>query len=110
MTVQGPKQLDIDWTGFFDDEPGDKFRQFHADNPHVLETIIRRARILNSRDQRASMKLMFELLRWDHLMTTETDEPFKLNNNYTSYYTRLVEAEAPDLIGFFAKRRAKSDA
>ena len=33
---------------------------------------------------------------------------FKLNNNFTSRYARLIEREHPELRGFFRKRRLRA--
>ena len=101
----------IDWTAeFFNEATAEKFTKFHSDNPQVLESLVSKARTLKGMGhRRAGMKMLFELLRWDYLMTTETNEPFKLNNNYTAYYARLIENNCPDLKDFFAKRKAKSD-
>jgi len=43
-------------------------------------------------------------------MSIETQDPdgWKLNNNYTSRYARLVMDECPDLDGFFNTRELQS--
>ena len=55
------------------------------------------------------MGMLFELLRWDHMMQTDGDEPFKLNNNYRAYYARLIEKHEPDLRGVYTMRKSVSD-
>jgi len=87
-----------------------KFAEFHRHNPHVFETMVARARQLKARGcQNWAIKNLIEMARWDHQLHTNSDEPFKLNNNYSAYYTRLIEHECPDLVGFFHKRRSKAD-
>jgi hypothetical protein len=56
-----------------------------------------------------SMKGIFERVRWHHDIETNTREPFKLNNNYTARYVRLIEKEYPNLVGFFRTRELTSD-
>ena len=101
----------IDWVGFdFDEEKLLKFKRFHSENPHVAREITRRAlRLLRKGHSQAGMQMLFEVLCWSHMMRTTTDEPFKLNNNYASYYSRLIEQKVPALEDFFTKRIAQAD-
>ena len=50
-----------------------------------------------------SMKGLFEVLRHRHALKT-TSEDFKLNNNYTAYYARLIMDQYPEHEGFFHLR------
>jgi hypothetical protein len=54
--------------------------------------------------RRYSMWAVINRVRWDQDLATKTDE-FKINNNYASIYTRMVEHFHPDLTGFFEKRK-----
>ncbi len=76
---------------------------FHAENPHVFEALRRRALRAKRRGYKPGIKCLFELLRWSHGMSTQGDE-FKLNNNYTAYYARLLMEREPELRGFFELR------
>jgi len=104
------QQFDLEWEGFFDSPMAEKFERFHAENPHILRTIVSIVMALKQMGHRhGGMKMIYEKMRCDHMLKTSTDEPFKLNNNYTAFYTRLVERTCPDLVGFFVKRRSQSD-
>lgn len=81
------------------------FRQFHGDNPAVYSQLVTMAKTLKQRGyQHYGMKGLFEVLRWERAITT-TGSEFKLNNNYTSYYARLIMQKEPFLRGFFRIRK-----
>ena len=81
-----------------------KFEAFHRANPHVLDAIIRTAHELRNRGvERAGMKLIFERLRWLYTIQTKGDD-YRLNNNWTAYYARLVPLVEPSLVGMFSVR------
>jgi hypothetical protein len=82
------------------------FRRFHRENPHVYRELARLARAWKHRrpDRKVGMKMLFEVLRWRVAMRTRGDD-FKLNNNYHSYYARLLMAQEPDLAGLFETRQ-----
>jgi hypothetical protein len=85
------------------------FEKFHGNNPHVYERLVGMTQgLLDRGRKRVGMKMLFEVLRWEHFMQTE-GEPFKLNNNYTAPYARLLEKNQPQWRGVFEKRRAASD-
>jgi hypothetical protein len=81
------------------------FWEFHAANPEVYVRLVSLARMLRGRGRkRCGMKMLFEQLRWEHYLETEDRSSFKLNNNYTSYYARLIRSQEPDLAGMFELR------
>lgn len=101
----------IDFTSFYGDDtdPAEKFEAFHKENPHVLKAIALKGMQLKRAGHKvAGMKMVFEVLRWDHMLTT-SDEPFKLNNNNAPFYTRLIDEQYPELKGFFTRRTAQAD-
>ena len=53
------------------------------------------------------MKMLFEVIRWQHLVHTRGDV-FALNNNYTSRYVRLISEQHPELASMFELRRIHS--
>ena len=91
------------------EEPiGDRFRRFHAQNPAVYREIVRAARFLKSRGFRhGGMKAIFERIRWHWAVSTRGDA-YKLNNDYTAHYARLIMDREPDLAGFFRVRRLRT--
>lgn len=85
----------------------ERFEHFHKLNPAVLDAIVRIAKQLKGRGFRqAGMKLIFERLRWLYALQT-SGEDYKLNNNYTAFYARLVMHQHPELDGFFKLRKQR---
>jgi hypothetical protein len=82
------------------------FLRFHKENPHVYRELVSRARRVRERGYRGKIGIgmLFEVLRWRHLLQTVGDD-FKLNNNYRSYYARLIMRNEPDLVGIFELRK-----
>lgn len=83
--------------------------RFIRENPHVWEKFRTLAMKLKVRGHnRWSAKNLFEVLRWDHAITSnEPADAFMLNNSYTSRFARrLMEEE--DFAGFFETRTLKS--
>ena len=92
-----------------DAEVDGKFERFHAENPHVFEELRKLAlKMRRSGRKHYGMKGLFEVLRWHRALET-TDGDFKLNNNYTSFYARLLMDSEPELEGFFRTRKAKGE-
>lgn len=95
--------------------PADKtieesFLSFHAANPHVYRNLVTMARDLAKKGRkRIGIKMLFESLRWRYML--ETDDPssdYKLNNNYTSRYARLIAENESDLANIFQTRELKA--
>jgi len=89
----------------------DKFWEFHARHPEVYVHLVRLARQAKANGQRKfGMKALFEILRWErHVEGLPDDrEDWKLNNNYTAAYARLIMQCEPDLDGYFETRKQKA--
>jgi len=88
----------------------EQFREFHRRNPHVYHRLRELAFQMKGRGhRRIGMKMLFEVLRWQHAMSTsDPASEFKLNNSYTAYYARLLMQQEPALDGLFATRKQKS--
>lgn len=85
----------------------ERFEEFHRQNPHVYQAIVRIAHDLKGRGfSKCSIWLIFNRLRWLYAIQTQGDE-FRLNNNFTAYYARTVMAANADLDGFFEVRKHK---
>jgi hypothetical protein len=85
-----------------------RFVEFHEKNPQVYAELLRLARLLKARGhKRIGMKMLFEQLRWQHALKTTDLSGFKLNNNYTAYYARMLMERNLDLVGFFETREVK---
>lgn len=87
-----------------------RFATFHADNPHVYEQLVQLARRATGRGaRRIGMKQLFEVLRWRAMLATSDPDGFKLNNDYTAPYARLIMETEKDLAGIFETRRSVAD-
>jgi hypothetical protein len=85
------------------------FERFHAANPSVYKRLVAHARVWRHAQpgRKLGIGMLFERLRWDLALQTR-GEPIKLNNNYRSYYARLIMAQEPDLADIFATRRLRA--
>ncbi len=118
---------DVDWTPVmeseqltFDIEPlitpprvagesiQERFESFHALNPWVYRALVRITEDWVARGrQRIGMKMLTEVLRWQYGRATVGDE-FRINNNFTSRYVRLLIAEHPEYAGAFETRELRA--
>lgn len=88
----------------------EQFERFHAENPGVYTTLVRLARewIGHTGRHKLGIKTLYERARWEIALAT-SDPDYKLNNNYTAYYARLLMRENPDLAGLFDLRVSEAD-
>lgn len=90
---------------FLPDEIDQRFIEFHAANPHVYRQLVGLARQWRDAGHgKCSMKMLFEVLRWDAGVRTRSVDGLKLNNDFTSRYTRVICANHPDLASLFETR------
>jgi len=88
-----------------------EFLAFHSDNPHVLADMIKQARA-----EKASGRTVYSAdahlsdVRWNLGLETEhADDTFKISAEWAAWYSRLIQMECPDLIGFFRVKTALAD-
>jgi len=80
---------------------------FHWNNPNVLLELQSLAQgLVDAGHRHYSIKGLFEVLRFKHAIKT-TGKPYKLNNNLTPFYARLLMEFEPRLVGFFHTRRSQ---
>lgn len=89
---------------------GESFEMFHELNPSVYRNLVLLCRQLAGRGRRKiGMKMVFEVLRWNYMLATDDpNSEYRLNNNYTSRYARLIGQQEPDLAGLFETRGLKT--
>jgi hypothetical protein len=81
----------------------EQFAAFHAANPQVYGALRSLALSMRRRGVRkAGIGQLFEVLRWQYALQTKGAD-FKLNNNFRSFYARLLDNE-PELHGLFELR------
>ena len=77
-------------------------------NPQVLDRLIEMTeQAKRAGKTKIGMKMLFEVIRWEHLVHTRGDD-FALNNNFTSRYVRILSDKRPDLADMFETRRIRS--
>lgn len=85
-----------------------KFWTFHKKNVHVLTKLIEMTeQAKHAGRRRIGMKQLFEVIRWNHMVSTN-GELFLLNNSFTSRYVRLIQEKRPDLADMFEIRSIRS--
>jgi hypothetical protein len=86
------------------------FREFNSLNPHVYRNLkVLAYQALRAGRKKIGMKFLFERLRWEYAIKTDRPEgEFKLNNNFTSRYARLLIDQEPDLADLFEIRELKA--
>jgi len=86
------------------------FWEFHNANPRVLLLLIRYAydwRGAKGANSKLGIKALFERVRWETALETAGDDNFKLNNNHTAFYARLIMDSIPNLKDIFKLRRQR---
>jgi hypothetical protein len=81
----------------------DRFVAFHNANPHVYDNLRKLAlSAKRSGQKKGSLRHFYEVLRYSVLVTT--GDTWKLNNDYTPIYSRMMQENEPELRGFFEQR------
>jgi hypothetical protein len=83
----------------------EQFTRFCADNPHVYGELVARARRAKERGHRLGMRCLWEVLRYDWSVNIRHDaQAPRLNDHLAPYFARLIDAQEPDLEGYFELR------
>lgn len=86
-----------------------RFERFHRDHPEVYDELVRLARQVKARGvERWSIKGLFEVVRYNDRLRRGEGESYKLNNNYSAFYARLIASREPGLEGFFRTREQRA--
>ena len=83
------------------------FEDFHKRNPNVWKYFVLYAREMKRNGRRRyGAKSIMERVRW-HFDSEKPQEEFKVNNNYTAMYARMLVAKDPAFKDFFEFRTVK---
>jgi hypothetical protein len=86
----------------------ERFADFCERNPHILEELESRALLLRSRGaRRIGVKAIWEAMRFDAMVRTDTRD-FKLNNDFTALYARLLIERHPLLADVIETRERRA--
>ena len=84
--------------------PVTDFEKYHHENPRIYHEIVKMAKALKAAGRKHyGMKGIFETIRYETAIKGKGS--FKINNNYTPHYARLVMENNPELKGFFELRK-----
>jgi hypothetical protein len=85
------------------------FDIYHAENPQVYRKLLEFAwQAKRSGARRIGIGMLYERLRWYTSVEAKHD-PFKVNNNFRSFYARKMMADYPELDGLFELRSSVAD-
>lgn len=87
------------------------FETFHADNPHVYDELRELVQIIVARNiRRISIRMLWEVMRWNFLVQTITDDGYKLNDHHCAFYARMLMERGDAPAGMFSLRGSAADA
>lgn len=86
-----------------------EFVAFHQENPHIYAELERRALALLARGlPRIGLKMIWESMRYAAIEAHGADA-WKLNNNFTALYARLLRARRPELASRMELRERREE-
>lgn len=89
----------------------ERFDAFHQANAWVLDALEQMTADLIRRGRhRVGMKMLVEVIRWNYARHTSTQNSgdFKVNNDFTSRYARLILDRHPEWHGVFETRELRA--
>jgi len=88
-----------------------EFLAFHSRNPLVLADMIKEARAEKAAGRTVyAVEAHLSSVRWNPDLDTEhEDGTFKIDSGWGSWYSRLIQMDCPDLVGFFRLKVALAD-
>lgn len=88
-----------------------RFAKFHLANPDVYNCLVNLARQFREkrRDSKIGIAMLYEVLRWNYYMSVDSQEEYKLSNDFRACYARLIMAQEPDLAGIFQTKQSIAD-
>jgi len=107
-------QFDFDFSPIEEeifDDMASRFERFHHNNPHVYKNIVQLARKFREKrpDAVVGIGMLYEVLRWNYYMTTESQEEYKLSNDFRAAYSRLIMKQETGLEGIFKCKKSAYD-
>lgn len=88
----------------------ERFVAFDKANPHIYQALLTLTLQMRSRGVKAyGVKGLFEICRWQLALQTGGQEEFRLSNDFSSRYARLLIERNPELKGFFELRSLRAE-
>jgi hypothetical protein len=88
-----------------------RFERFDSANPQVYTELVSLARSIRSKRPGAiiGIGMLYEVLRWNCYMEVDSEEPYRLSNDFRAFYARKIMREEPDLGGIFQIKKSIAD-
>lgn len=87
----------------------DRFQAFHQANPWVADELEKLSDVeYRHGDGRIGIKYLIEVLRWNYRRGT-TGQPFRISNDYSSRYARLLVDRRPEFATLFEVRELRRE-
>lgn len=85
------------------------FDRFHANNPEVYEAFEAQAlAAVRMKKTKVSSKQILGFIRWNMFLAVDQNETFRINDAYTSHYSRLFAEKHPAHANIFNYRKLRS--
>ena len=87
-----------------------EFKTFHQKNPEVYKMFVQfTLQAINRGHTKLSSEMVINRIRWETNVVTFSHDPYKINNDYKPFYSRMFMAEHPKYNNFFQKRGSYAD-
>lgn len=84
------------------------FLRFHEQYPQVYRLFEQFAKqLLDKKWEKVGSKMIIERIRWEVATGSKDEDGFKINNNYTCYYSRMFMQNNPQYGQCFETREIK---
>lgn len=85
------------------------FNKFHKENPHIFKAFEEQAlTAINKGRKKISSKLIINWIRWNEFLIS-SDQNFKINDAYQSYYARYFVEIYPQYFNVFEFRKLRNE-
>lgn len=85
------------------------FHKFHEENPHIYQAFEQQAlNAINKGRKKISSKLIINWIRWNEFLRS-SDQNFRINDAYQSYYSRLFIKNHPHYAHVFEFRKLRNE-
>ena len=85
------------------------FEKFNKENPQVFKAFEEQVfKAINRGRNKVSSKLIINWIRWNEYLKT-SDENFKINDAYQSYYARFFVEKHPQYYDLFEFRKLRNE-
>jgi len=85
------------------------FNKFNKENPQIFKAFEQQVfKAINKGRKKISAKLIINWIRWNEFLRS-SDENFKINDAYQSYYARYFIEQYPEYLGIFEFRKLRNE-